>query len=130
MGIEFDGHENTFRVLNPHDSPEGSIRCKSSTRFATMDFNEMYDDAQGFVRKPVDEGRVKEEGSSWQRCDHNGPQHLMTHGLWTPASRSTVKPSSTPRQNWVTHRGVEKIARRATSRKSRRTATACATCRP
>ena len=59
VGIKFDGHDNMFRVLNPHDSPEGFHPLQKQHKIRYHDFNEMYDDAQGFVRKPVDEGRVK-----------------------------------------------------------------------
>ena len=59
VGIKFDGHENMFRVLNPHDSPEGFHPLQKQHKIRYHDFNEMYDDAQGFVRKPADEGRVK-----------------------------------------------------------------------
>jgi NADH-quinone oxidoreductase subunit C len=59
VGIRFDGHENMHRVLNPHDSPEGFHPLQKQHQIRYHDFNEMYDDAQGFVRKPVDEGRVK-----------------------------------------------------------------------
>jgi len=47
------------RVLNPHDSPEGFHPLQKQHNIRYHDFNEMYDDAQGFVRKPADEGRVK-----------------------------------------------------------------------
>ena len=59
VGISFDGHQNMFRVLNPHDSPEGFHPLQRQHKIRYSDFNEMYDDAQGFGRKPVDEGRVK-----------------------------------------------------------------------
>ena len=59
VGIKFDGHENMFRVLNPHDSPDGFHPLQKQHKIRYHDFNEMYDDAQGFVRKPADEGRVK-----------------------------------------------------------------------
>lgn len=59
VGINFEGHENMHRVLNPHDSPEGFHPLQKQHKIRYHDFNEMYDDAQGFVRKPADEGRVK-----------------------------------------------------------------------
>lgn len=59
VGIQFEGHKNMHRVLNPHDSPEGFHPLQKQHKIRYHDFNEMYDDAQGFVRKPTDEGRVK-----------------------------------------------------------------------
>ena len=59
VGINFEGHENMHRVLNPHDSPEGFHPLQKQHKIRYHDYNEMYDDAQGFVRKPADEGRVK-----------------------------------------------------------------------
>jgi NADH-quinone oxidoreductase subunit C len=59
VGIRFEGHENMHRVLNPHDSPEGFHPLQKQHKIRYHDFNEMYDDAQGFGRKPTDEGRVK-----------------------------------------------------------------------
>ena len=59
VGIRFEGHQNMHRVLNPHDSPEGFPPLQKQHQIRYHDFNEMYDDAQGFVRKPSDEGRVK-----------------------------------------------------------------------
>ena len=59
VGINFEGHENMHRVLNPHDSPDGFHPLQKQHKIRYHDFNEMYDDAQGFVRKPADEGRVK-----------------------------------------------------------------------
>ena len=59
VGINFEGHENMHRVLNPHDSPEGFHPLQKQRKIRYHDYNEMYDDAQGFVRKPADEGRVK-----------------------------------------------------------------------
>ncbi len=58
-GIQFDGHENMHRVLNPHDSPAGFHPLQRQHKIRYHDYNEMYDDPQGFGRKPVDEGRVK-----------------------------------------------------------------------
>ena len=59
VGIQFDGHDNMHRVLNPHDSPDGFHPLQKQHKIRYHDFNEMYDDAQGFGRKPTDEGRVK-----------------------------------------------------------------------
>ena len=59
MGIDFQGHENMHRVLNPHDSPSEFHPLQKQHTIRYKDFNEMYDDPQGFGRKPVDEGRVK-----------------------------------------------------------------------
>ena len=59
VGIRFEGHENMHRVLNPHDSPEGFHPLQKQHKLRYHDHNEMYDDAQGFMRKPADEGRIK-----------------------------------------------------------------------
>ncbi len=59
VGIDFEGHINMHRVLNPHDSPIGFHPLQRQHKIRYHDFNEMYDDPQGFGRKPVDEGRVK-----------------------------------------------------------------------
>ena len=59
VGIDFDGHVNMHRVLNPHDSPPEFHPLQRQHNIRYKDFNEMYDDPQGFGRKPVDEGRVK-----------------------------------------------------------------------
>ena len=59
VGIDFTGHVNMHRVLNPHDSPVGFHPLQRQHKIRYHDFNEMYDDPQGFGRKPVDEGRVK-----------------------------------------------------------------------
>lgn len=59
VGIDFEGHVNMHRVLNPHDSPVGFHPLQRQHKIRYHDFNEMYDDPQGFGRKPVDEGRVK-----------------------------------------------------------------------
>ena len=59
VGIRFEGHENMHRVLYPHDSPEGFHPLQKQHKLRYHDYNEMYDDAQGFGRKPTDEGRVK-----------------------------------------------------------------------
>ena len=54
VGINFEGHENMHRVLNPHDSPDGFHPLQKQHKIRYHDYNEMYDDAQGFVRKPAD----------------------------------------------------------------------------
>ncbi len=59
LGIDFEGHVNMHRVLNPHESPVGFHPLQRQHKIRYHDFNEMYDDPQGFGRKPVDEGRVK-----------------------------------------------------------------------
>ena len=59
VGIDFEGHVNMHRVLNPHDSPVGFHPLQRQHKIRYHDFNEMYDDPQGFGRKPADEGRVK-----------------------------------------------------------------------
>ena len=59
VGINFEGHENIHRVLNPSTVQMGYPLQKKQHKIRYHDFNEMYDDAQGFVRKPADEGRVK-----------------------------------------------------------------------
>ena len=59
VGIDFEGHVNMHRVLNPHDSPSEFHPLQKQHSIRYKDFNEMYDDPQGFGRKPVDEGRVK-----------------------------------------------------------------------
>ena len=59
VGINFEGHENMHRVLNPHNSPDGFHPLQRQHKLRYHDYNEMYDDAQGVVRKPADEGRVK-----------------------------------------------------------------------
>ena len=59
VGIDFDGHDGMRRVLLPHDSPTGYHPLQKQHKLRYHDFNEMYDDAQGFGRKPEDSGRVK-----------------------------------------------------------------------
>ena len=59
VGIEFEGHKGMMRVLNPHDSPPSFHPLQKQFKIRYHDFNEMYDDAQGFARKPVDSGRKK-----------------------------------------------------------------------
>jgi NADH:ubiquinone oxidoreductase subunit C len=59
VGIDFDGHIGMRRVLLPHDSPTGYHPLQKQHRLRYHDYNEMYDDPQGFERKPEDSGRVK-----------------------------------------------------------------------
>ncbi|MBT3356954.1 MAG: NADH-quinone oxidoreductase subunit C [Euryarchaeota archaeon] len=59
VGIVFDGHEGMRRVLNPHESPAGFHPLQKQHKLRYHDHEEMYDDAQGFMRKPSDVGKVK-----------------------------------------------------------------------
>jgi NADH:ubiquinone oxidoreductase subunit C len=59
VGINFEGHLDMMRVLNPHDSPVGFHPLQKQHRLRYDGFNEMYDDAQGFGRKPIDADKVK-----------------------------------------------------------------------
>ncbi|MEC7704507.1 MAG: NADH-quinone oxidoreductase subunit C, partial [Candidatus Thermoplasmatota archaeon] len=59
VGIDFEGHVGMRRVLLPHDSPTGYHPLQKQHKLRYHDFNEMYDDPQGFTRKPDDIGRVK-----------------------------------------------------------------------
>jgi NADH:ubiquinone oxidoreductase subunit C len=59
VGINFEGHKDMVRVLNPHDSPVGFHPLQKQHRLRYDGFNEMYDDAQGFGRKPIDADKVK-----------------------------------------------------------------------
>ena len=59
VGIDFDGHDGMRRVLNPHESPVGFHPLQKQHKLRYHGFEEMYDDAQGFIRKPVDSSRVK-----------------------------------------------------------------------
>ena len=59
LGIDFEGHEGMRRVLLPHDTPTGYHPLQKQHKLRYHDFNEMYDDPQGFGRKPADIGRVK-----------------------------------------------------------------------
>lgn len=59
VGIDFEGHEEMRRVLNPHESPVGFHPLQKQHKLRYHGFEEMYDDAQGFMRKPVDSSRVK-----------------------------------------------------------------------
>jgi NADH:ubiquinone oxidoreductase subunit C len=59
LGIDFEGHEGMRRVLLPHDTPTGYHPLQKQHKLRYHDFNEMYDDPQGFGRKPADIGRQK-----------------------------------------------------------------------
>ena len=59
VGIEFSGHQNLHRVLLPIDTPIGYHPLQKQHKIRYHDFNEMYDDPQGFGRKPVDKDLVK-----------------------------------------------------------------------
>jgi NADH:ubiquinone oxidoreductase subunit C len=59
VGIDFEGHEGMRRVLNPHESPVGFHPLQKQHKLRYHGFEEMYDDAQGFMRKPVDSNRIK-----------------------------------------------------------------------
>jgi len=59
VGIEFEGHKDMMRVLNPHDSPAGFHPLQKQHKIRYHDHNEMYDDPQGFMRKPLDSDKKK-----------------------------------------------------------------------
>ncbi len=59
VGIEFDGHEGMRRVLQPHDTPVGYHPLQREHKIRYHDAEIMYDDMQGFGRKPADDGKVK-----------------------------------------------------------------------
>ncbi|MBT4059239.1 MAG: NADH-quinone oxidoreductase subunit C [Euryarchaeota archaeon] len=59
VGIDFEGHEGMRRVLQPHDTPVGFHPLQKQHMIRYHDYEIMYDDPQGFGRKPVDEGKVK-----------------------------------------------------------------------
>ena len=59
VGIDFEGHVGMRRVLLPHDSPTGYHPLQTPHMLRYHDFNEMYDDPQGFGRKPEDSGSGK-----------------------------------------------------------------------
>ena len=59
VGIDFDGHRGMRRVLNPHETPPGYHPLQKQHKLRYHGFEEMYDDAQGFLRKSPDSGRVK-----------------------------------------------------------------------
>jgi NADH:ubiquinone oxidoreductase subunit C len=59
VGIVFEGHKGMRRVLNPHESPAGFHPLQKQHKLRYHDHEEMYDDAQGFMRKPTDVGKIK-----------------------------------------------------------------------
>jgi len=59
VGIDFEGHVGMRRVLQPHETPIGFHPLQKQHKLRYHDFEEMYDDAQGFLRKPSDAGKVK-----------------------------------------------------------------------
>ena len=59
VGIDFDGHKEMRRVLQPHETPAGFHPLQKQHKLRYHEFNEMYDDAQGFMRKSDDIGKVK-----------------------------------------------------------------------
>ena len=59
VGIDFEGHEGMRRVLNPHETPVGYHPLQKQHKLRYHGFEEMYDDAQGFMRKPADAGKIK-----------------------------------------------------------------------
>ena len=59
VGIDFDGHKDMRRVLQPHETPAGFHPLQKQHKLRYHEFNEMYDDAQGFTRKSEDIGKVK-----------------------------------------------------------------------
>jgi len=59
VGIGFAGHIGMRRVLQPHETPLGFHPLQKQHKLRYHDFEEMYDDAQGFQRKPQDTGKIK-----------------------------------------------------------------------
>ena len=59
VGIDFDGHQGMRRVLQPHETPKGYHPLQKQHHLRYHGFQEMYDDAQGFMRKPADVGKIK-----------------------------------------------------------------------
>ncbi len=59
VGIDFDGHQGMRRVLNPHETPVGYHPLQKQHKLRYHGHEEMYDDVQGFRRKPADAGKVK-----------------------------------------------------------------------
>ena len=59
LGIDFEAHEAMRRVLNPHETPVGYHPLHKQHNLRYHGFEEMYDDAQGFMRKPADAGKIK-----------------------------------------------------------------------
>ena len=59
VGIDFEGHVGMRRVLQPHETPIGFHPLQKQHKLRYHDFEEMYDDSQGFLRKPADAGKIK-----------------------------------------------------------------------
>ena len=59
VGIDFEGHVGMRRVLQPHETPVGFHPLQKQHKLRYHDFEEMYDDPQGFLRKPSDAGKIK-----------------------------------------------------------------------
>ena len=59
VGIDFEGHLGMRRVLQPHETPAGFHPLQKQHKLRYHDFEEMYDDAQGFLRKPSVAGKIK-----------------------------------------------------------------------
>ena len=59
VGIDFEGHEGMRRVLNPHETPVGYHPLQKQHILRYHGFEEMYVDAQGFMRIPADAGKIK-----------------------------------------------------------------------
>jgi|TARA_B110000881_G_scaffold181774_1_gene168260 NADH:ubiquinone oxidoreductase subunit C len=59
VGIDFVGHEGMRRVLQPHETPKGYHPLQKQHKLRYHNFEEMYDDVQGFKRKPADSERIK-----------------------------------------------------------------------
>ena len=59
VGIDFEGHLGMRRVLQPHETPAGFHPLQKQHKLRYHDFEEMYDDAQGLLRKPADAGKIK-----------------------------------------------------------------------
>ncbi len=59
VGIDFTGHEGMRRVLLPHETPPGYHPLQKQHKLRYHGFEEMYDDSQGFMRRPEDIGKIK-----------------------------------------------------------------------
>ena len=59
VGIDFDGHQGMRRVLQPHETPKGYHPLQKQHHLRYHGFQDMYDDSQGFMRKPADVGKIK-----------------------------------------------------------------------
>ena len=59
VGIDFEGHVGMRRVLQPHETPVGFHPLQKQHKLRYHNFEEMYDDALGFLRKPSDAGKIK-----------------------------------------------------------------------